>query len=208
VSSSRADRHWAELARQLEFDQLPELRRRAEGWRNGLTGLSTLLAILVVLKGRDDLVGLPAAARHTAMGLIATAFVLLVAGSVLATRAAHGTPGSSGERILLAGQALRRWTEQEIVGVTRSLRQASLCCVLGVALVAAAVGIAWATTETPKDHLVRVGTTTGELCGELLGGGRGGVSLEVDEEDGPRRVTLPARSVDSVVPVDSCGSSG
>ncbi|MGW7080863.1 hypothetical protein [Streptomyces sp. NPDC054866] len=206
--NSRADRRWAELARELEFDQLPELRRRAEGWRTGLTGLSTLLAILVVLKGRDDLTGLPPAARHAAMGLIATAFVLLVAGSVLAMRAAHGAPGSSGERMLLAGQALRRWTEQEVVRVTRSLRLASLCCLLGVALVAAAVGVAWATTETPKDHLVRVGTTTGVLCGELLGVGRGGVALEVDEQDGPRRVTLPAHTVDSVDPVATCGPSG
>ncbi len=34
---------------------LQQLRRQAEGWRAGLTGLTALLAILVTLKGRDDL---------------------------------------------------------------------------------------------------------------------------------------------------------
>lgn len=205
---SGRDRRWAELARELEFSELPELRQRAEGWRAGLTGLSTLLAVLVVLKGRDDLAGLPTAARHTAMGLVAAAFVLLVAGSVLATRAAHGSPRDSGQQMLIAGQALRRWTEGEVNRVSRALRHASWCCLLGIVLVAAGVGIAWTMTEEPTDHLVRVGTPTGELCGELLRAGRGGFVVKVDDGDGPRPVTLRAREVDSVAPVATCGAPG
>ncbi|KUF14073.1 hypothetical protein [Streptomyces silvensis] len=205
------DRRWAELARELEFSELPELRQRAEGWRAGLTGLSTLLAVLVVLKGRDDLAGLPTAARNTAMGLIAGAFVLLVVGSVLATRAAHGSPRDSDKQMLITGHALRQWTEKEVKGVSRTLRRAALCCLLGVLLAGGGVGVAWSTTEKAKDHLVRVGTPTGELCGELVRAGRGGYVVKVEEGgegDAPRQVTLPARDVDSVAPVASCDAPG
>ncbi|WP_369239297.1 hypothetical protein AB5J56_36510 [Streptomyces sp. R21] len=200
--SAQSDRRWAQLARELEFTQLPELRRQAEGWRTGLTGLTALLAVLVTLKGRDDLARLPAGAGVAATILLGFAFLLFVTGSVLAVRAAHGRPGS---RVLLAGQALRRWTELEIVRVTRSLRYASVCCVAGVALAAAAVVVAWATTETPPDHLVRVTTTTGERCGEFVRSGRGGdVVLGFGEDENSRQVVLPARTVRSMKPVSSC----
>ncbi|MET7697484.1 hypothetical protein [Streptomyces sp. NPDC005485] len=201
--SAQSDRRWAQLARELEFTQLPELRRQAEGWRTGLTGLTALLAVLVTLKGRDDLAGLPTAAGVAATTLLGSAFLLFVIGSVLAVRAAHGRPGS---RVLLAGQALRRWTEQEIVRVTRSLRYASVCCVAGVALAAVAVVVAWATTETPPDHLVRVTTTTGERCGEFVRSGRGGVVIRTDDGDG-RRIVLPAQAVRSMKPVSSCDTA-
>lgn len=200
--SAQSDRRWAQLARELEFTQLTELRKQAEGWRNGLAGLTALLAVLVLLKGRDDLSKLPPAARHTATALIAAAFVLLVVGSVLAVRAAHGRPGS---RVLLAGQALRRWTEAETVRVTGALRQASVCCAAGLSLVCGAVVVAWTSTESPPDHVVRVVTTSGERCGELLGAGPGGVVLRTDSD---RRVVLSVRTVLSVVPVDACGGAG
>ncbi|SEQ78626.1 hypothetical protein SAMN04487983_100842 [Streptomyces sp. yr375] len=200
--SAQSDRRWAQLARELEFHQLPELRRQAEGWRAGLTGLAALVAVLVTLKGRDDLNQVPDAARQTAGALVGLAFLLLVAGSVLAVRAAHGSPG---EQVLLAGQALRDWTRREIVRVTRSLRYAAVCCVTGVALVTAAVVVVWTTTDAQPDHLVRVVTTGGERCGELLGSGPDGVVLRAD---GGKRTLLPGRTVTSVVPVSACASAG
>ncbi|MFD9906867.1 hypothetical protein [Streptomyces sp. NPDC059063] len=201
----QSDRRWAELARELEFTQLDELRARAEGWRNGLGGLTALLAVLVVLKGRDDLNGLPAWARHTATGLVAASFLLLLTGSVLAVLAAHGRPR---ERILLAGQSLRRWSEREAARILRLLPVALVCCLLGVVCGGAGIGIALALTEAPQDRLVRVTTTTGERCGEFLGSGRDGVALrEGDGGGGGKRVTLPARSVVSVTPVGGCGGA-
>ncbi|MEH0582020.1 MULTISPECIES: hypothetical protein [Streptomyces] len=200
--SAQSDRRWAQLARELEFHQLPELRRQAEGWRAGLTGLTALVAVLVTLKGRDDLNQVPATARETAGALVGLAFLLLVAGSVLAVRAAHGSPG---EQVLLAGQALRAWTRREIARVTRSLRWAAVCCVCGVALVTAAVVVVWTTTEAQPDHLVRVVTTSGERCGELLGSGPDGVVLRTE---GEKRTLLPVRMVTKMVPVAACTSSG
>ncbi|WP_330303260.1 MULTISPECIES: hypothetical protein [unclassified Streptomyces] len=202
--SAQSDRRWAQLARELEFTQLPELRRQAEGWRTGLTGLTALVAVLVTLKGRDSLDQLPSAARHTATALLAGAFLLLVIGSVLAVRAAHGNPG---RRLLLAGQALRRWTDTEVVRVTRFLRYASVCCVGGIALVAVAIGIFWTTADTLPDHLVRVTTPSGDKCGELLGLGPGGVILRLTD-GGSGSVTLDRDAVTSMTPESSCGSAG
>ncbi|MEV5760385.1 hypothetical protein ACIQHU_31200 [Streptomyces tendae] len=196
--SARSDRRWAELARELEFFQLTELRRQAEGWRNGLTGLTALVAVLVTLKGRDDLSKLPSTAQHAATVMLGSAFLLLVVGSVRAVRAAHGRPGG---RVLLTGQALRRWTEAETVRITAALRQASVCCVAGIALVCGAVVVAWTTTQSPPDHLVLVATTSGERCGELVGSGPDAVVLRVD---GGRHSLLDARTVISVSPVRSC----
>ncbi|MEX3106912.1 MULTISPECIES: hypothetical protein [unclassified Streptomyces] len=198
----RRDRRWAELARELEFTQLPELRRQAEGWRAGLTGLTALLAVLVTLKGRDDLAKTPDWSRYTAGALMATAFVLLLAGSVLAVRAAHGSPD---HRILLAGRSLRTWTRSEIARVTRYLRYAAACCLAGIALSAAAVIVVWATTEgdPAPSHLIRVTTTTGERCGELLGAGPGGVRIK---PGGGKETLLPAAQVTSVTPVTACPS--
>ncbi|MFD6414637.1 hypothetical protein, partial [Nocardia asteroides] len=175
---------------------------QAEGWRNGLTGLTALLTVLVMLKGRDDLSKLPSSAQHTATALIGCAFVLLVAGSMLAVRAAHGRPGG---QILLTGQALRRWTEAETVRVTGALRQASVCCVAGIALVCGAVAVAWTTTQSPPDHLVRVVTTSGVRCGEFVGSGPDGVVLRVDSG---RHTLLSTRTVTSVSPVRSCDTGG
>ncbi|MER5526847.1 hypothetical protein ABT075_19980 [Streptomyces sp. NPDC002677] len=197
--SAQSDRRWAQLARELEFSELSELRKQAEGWRNGLTGLTALLAVLVTLKGRDDLSQLPSAARNTAAALLGTAFLSLAVGSVLAVRAAHGRPGS---RVLLTGQVLRGWTEQEVVRVTGALRQASVCCVTGILLVCGAVVVAWATTESPPDHLVRVVTTTGERCGEFLGEGSGGLVLRTEDD---KRTVLSEKAVVSVLPVEACG---
>ncbi|MFJ9707540.1 hypothetical protein [Streptomyces sp. NPDC101234] len=200
--SAQSDRRWAQLAREMEFSELGELRKQAEGWRNGLTGLTALLAVLVTLKGRDDLSQLPSAARHTATALLGAAFLSLAVGSVLAVRAAYGRPGS---RVLLTGQMLRRWTEQETIRVTGALRQASVCCAAGIVLVCGAIVVAWTTTESPSDPLVRVVTTSGERCGGFLGSGPGGVVLKTGSE---KRVVLAAASVLSVTPVGECGSGG
>ncbi|QNP73747.1 hypothetical protein IAG44_32665 [Streptomyces roseirectus] len=206
--ADRRNRRWAELARELEFTQLPELRRQAEGWRSGLAGLTALLATLVVLKGRDDLSKIPDWSRWTAGVLTGIAFALLLTGSVCAVRAAHGTPDS---RILLAGQTLRSWTRKEIVRVTRYLRWAAFCCVAGIILAAGAVIVVWATTKaSPADtHLVRVTTTAGERCGELLGAGREGVRIKSEgKSGGAGEAFVPAAQVVAVTPVAACASSG
>ena len=167
--SAYANRRWAEMARELEFQQLPELRRQAEGWRTGLTGLTALVAVLAVLKGRDSLAELPDGTRALAMGLVLGAFALLVAGSLVAVRASHGLPG---EEIYYEGQELRRWTERECVRVGRAVRAAAVLCLAGLVLVTAAVAVSWAATPEKRSGkragLVRIDHRGAAVCGRLV----------------------------------------
>ncbi|MFJ8647969.1 hypothetical protein ACIRNI_17860 [Streptomyces sp. NPDC093546] len=199
--STRSDRRWAELARELEFTQLPELRRQAEGWRNGLAGLTALLAVLTVVKGQDQLSGLPAATGRWAAGLAAAAFAALVCGALLAVRAAHGRPG---KRIVLSGQNLRRWTAGEVVRVTRSLRWAAVCCVSGLALAAGATGVVWTAAAAPPGHPVRVTTPSAELCGDLVKADRAGVVVRTGRGAAKALHTVPHTALVSLTPVGGC----
>ncbi|MDJ1644866.1 hypothetical protein [Streptomyces pakalii] len=186
----------------MEFSQLPELRRRAEGWRNGLAGLTTLLAVLAVLKGRDNLADLPPSARTLAMLLLAGAFTLLLIGTLLAIRASHGRPG---EEIVLGGQTLRRWTEREVERAGRALWAASACCVLGILSAGLAVGVAWSlSAPSGAPETVKVRTSKSSLCGELVGAGQDGLSLWTGSGNRKQLRTLPLGEVVSVVPTKSC----
>ncbi|WKU47898.1 hypothetical protein Q3V23_29720 [Streptomyces sp. VNUA116] len=201
MSGARNERRWAELAREQEFIQLPELRRQAEGWRTGLTGLTALITVLVVLKGRDNLADLPPSARLAATALLGCAFLVLVTGSLLAVRASHGRPG---EEIVLGGQALRRWTQREVVRVGRALWAAAVCCVLGVVLVAAAVATAWSTAGARAADLVEVRTPSGTVCGELREVGAQGVSVWVTAGGVRELRVLPAGEGTTITPAKAC----
>jgi len=198
---STSNRRWGELARKLEFSQLDELRRVAEGWRTGLTALAGLLAGLAVLKGRENLADLSPTARNTAMLLAAGAFLLLVVGALLAVRASHGWVGA---KIYLTPERLRAWTEREVVKVRGFLRAAAVCCVLGVALGAAAIGVAWVNATPPPPNLVRVSTSTTTLCGELVSAGPGGVAVWTGQGKDRQLRTLPAWAAASVAPTKTC----
>ncbi|WP_256105876.1 hypothetical protein [Streptomyces sp. ODS05-4] len=200
MSGAQADRRWAALAREMEFTQLPELRRQAEGWRTGLTGLSALLAVLTVVKGQEQLSGLPEATGRLVMGLAGSAFGVLVAGALLSVRAAHGRPG---EDILLGGQALKAWTRDEIKRVRRALRWAAGCCLAGLVLAVSATGVVWTAGE-PARHLVRVATPSAEVCGELVKAD--GKATVVRTGDGAERKlrTVPRRELVSLTPVTAC----
>ncbi|MBT2490129.1 hypothetical protein J7E96_16710 [Streptomyces sp. ISL-96] len=200
--SDRSDRRWAELARELEFTQLSELRRQAEGWRSGLTGLAGLLAVLAVVKGPDTVANAPEPIGTVALTLVGAAFAALVWGVLLAARAAHGRPG---EKILLAGQALRRWTESEAVRIARALRRATVACVTGVLFAAGSLVLLWSTAEAASTHLVKVVTAdAAEICGELGGSGRAGVIVRTGKGDVRKRHVVPLDRVVSLTPVPSC----
>ncbi|MFE9249372.1 hypothetical protein [Streptomyces sp. NPDC007088] len=201
MSPRYGGRPWERLYRELEFTTLPELRRQAEGWRNGLGGLTALVGLLAVLKGRDDLAKLPEALQWATLGMTGGAFLLLVLGSVLAIQAAHGTPDTSG---VAGGTDLHRWTEKETRTARGRLRGAARCCLAGVLLVFAAVVVGWVGSESPDTHLVRVSTDTGERCGEFLGAGARGLRLETGEGDEKKEVVLALSHVREVVPVQQC----
>ncbi|MFJ4871726.1 hypothetical protein [Streptomyces sp. NPDC088757] len=199
--TGRSDRRWAELARDLEFNQLPELRRQAEGWRTGLTGLTGLLGVLTVVKGQDQLSGLSGATARWAVALVLSAFAILVLGALLAVRASHGRPE---REIVLGGQALRRWTSEEIRRIRHRLRWAAVCCVSGLALVVAATCVIWSATPAPTSYTVRVGTLREELCGELMDADPHGFTIRTGRGAAKSLRVVPYTTLVSLTPVGGC----
>ncbi|MGA5196932.1 hypothetical protein [Streptomyces exfoliatus] len=199
--TDRSDRRWAELARDLEFSQLPELRRQAEGWRTGLTGLTALLGVLTIVKGQDQLAGLSGSTGRWAAALVLSAFAVLVWGALLAVRASHGRPE---REIVLGGQALRRWTCEEIRRVRHRLRWAAVCCVSGLTLVVAATCVVWSATPAPAPYTVRVGTPYEELCGVLVGADPHGVTIRTGRGTTKSLRVVPHTALVSLTPVSGC----
>ncbi|MFE5811874.1 hypothetical protein ACFQ6S_00460 [Streptomyces sp. NPDC056479] len=194
-------RRWGELARELEFCQLDMLRKQAEGWRNGLLGLTALVTVVTVLKGRDDLSQLPSSWRIVATSLLGVAFLLLVVGSLLAVRASFGRPG---EQLLLGGNSLRRWTRVETTRVRRALHLSAAAFAGGVLLVVAALGVSWTYTESPATNLVKVTTVGGTVCGELVSYVPARATLLRTSQGSDHQMVIPGSQIRRMTPASAC----
>ncbi|GAA3896507.1 hypothetical protein GCM10023084_56430 [Streptomyces lacrimifluminis] len=194
-------RRWTELGRELEFSQLELLRKQAEGWRNGLIGLTALITVLAALKGRDDLSKLPSPWQTVASSLLGTAFLLLVVGTLLAVRASFGKPG---EETFIYGRSLRSWTLTEVGRVRRAIYLSVTAFALGMTLVAAAVGVSWTHTEDPATDLVKVATTTGDFCGQLVSYAPSNVTLLPTTGDTTKPLVLRTADVRKITPATAC----
>ena len=52
-------KRWLLLAQELKFSQLDLVRKQADSWRAGLATLTTLLAGVLIVKGKSDASTLP-----------------------------------------------------------------------------------------------------------------------------------------------------
>ncbi|MEV6103457.1 hypothetical protein AB0M28_01930 [Streptomyces sp. NPDC051940] len=202
----RPQSRWQDLAEELPFQQLATVRRQAEGWRNGLTGLTGLLAAVLVVKGRDTFADLPGWAVATASGLIGAGFLLLLAGTLLAVRASHGRRAKG---IVTNGRVYKEWTEQETEDSQRALSRAVGCFVTGVLLVASSVGLAWTTYQSPDPApvpgaAVQVTTPRGAVCGTLAASGGKTVRLITGKAPHERTREVPLADVLAIAPVTAC----
>ncbi|GAA0951709.1 hypothetical protein [Actinocorallia libanotica] len=164
------DKRWALKAYELKFQQLEIARKQAESWRAALTGLTSLLGAVLVIKGKDSLADLNDPYRWIVMVLLGAALVLLVTATMLAVSAAAGNPGG---RILLTGEHLRSWSTAEVVRIERFVAWASLLTLTAVTAVAVAVGITWTAPAKSGAVLVTVVHRQGTVCGELSGSAQG-----------------------------------
>lgn len=190
-------KRWAKLAEDIEFDQLAGARKLAEGWRTGLAGLTALLAAVTIIKGPQSITDLATWARWVVLGLLLAAFLLLVIGSLTATRAASGDPG---DEIFLDGDELRDWMYREARQVGDDIRLARAAMVAGLVALGLATGLSWmGPRATPAAALVTVELNGAMACGPLI---------QMDEHTvylggaTPRVVTLTPGS--RVKPVASC----
>ncbi|WP_369218471.1 hypothetical protein, partial [Streptomyces flavofungini] len=171
-----AKKRAAQLGQQLQADQLGTVRRQAEGWRNGLAGLTGLVGAVFVLKGRESVAGMPGLWRWTTAALLAAAFLLLLSGALKAVGAAHGEVG---ERTWLTGDRLFGAVLDEVERTQTDLAAARRRSVAGLCAIVAALAVSWVVPvgadEAKKAEepaavapYVLVTTVRGTHCGRLV----------------------------------------
>jgi hypothetical protein len=202
--SGIAQKQWALRAQQLELDQLTRIQQHAEQWRNGLTALTALFAVVSIAKGRQTFGDLTDTGRFWAILLLAVAFLLLVAGSLLAMRAAFGVPST----IWLTGENLARWEADEARRAQTTLTAAKVTFIAGVACVAIATGITWIDKKPTAAASMAVRTAAKDpVCGELLDGNGTRLRIAVKDAVGKRTEEIQLTDVEQLAIVKSCPSS-
>jgi hypothetical protein len=166
---------WAELAQELRFHQLEAVRKQAETWRTGLTGLTALFGAVLVLRGRENVADLTAQYRALIVALLLSALVALVVATLSALRAASGAPG---DECLLTGEDLEAWTRQETAEAQRSIRRARRLTLVGAGAMAVAVGLAWLAPRETRQPTVVVQSVDGRTCGSLSAITGGAVAVQ------------------------------
>lgn len=192
-------KRWALLAQDLKFSQLNLARKQAEAWRAGLASLTALLTAILVLKGRNNVSMLTRPYQVTAVGLLGLSLLLLLAATMLVSRALAGPPG---EEILLSGEGLEQWTRDEVRKISIALRSAPWLVVSGILAIAVAVGITWLAPAQGSTPLVQVIGSTGRSCGQLISITRHQVILRTADT---ATVLIPVSSVANLTPVPNCG---
>lgn len=195
-------KRWARLAEDLEFEQLTGARKQAEGWRTGLTSLTAVLAAVTIVKGTDSVADLAEWLRYTVVALLAAAFLLLVIGSLAATRAASGDPGAE---IFLEGDELRAWTLDAARSVQKHIVRATRCMLLGLSALALATGLTWLGPRASEDRpLVTVEVDGNRLCGTLLAVEERTVILGDPAGSGKGLLAIPFRPGIEIRPAERC----
>ncbi|MEU8819447.1 hypothetical protein [Actinoplanes sp. NPDC048796] len=196
---TRDDLRWARLARELPFEELEAARKQAEQWRNAIGGLTALLGVAALVRGRNDLTSIPSNWRVSVALVLAAAFLSLLLAFALSAYASFGRPGV---RIRLNGSALRRWSGARTRQIGRLVPVAAAAAALGIVLTGVAAFLTWfapATAGPSRPYAVR--TATGQQCGELIGVDRGRMVLRT----GPNSLwSTPLAEVISISEVKAC----
>jgi hypothetical protein len=192
---THSDLEWDKRAQRLEFDQLADLRRAAEQWRNGLAGLTGLLAAAALLRTPASFTNLTEQGKWITLPLLGLGFAALVTGSLCAMRAAFGQPG----RIINAGEDLKRWTIAEGRISRRRLRAARVVTPFAIGLLGVATAVTWIDTKpmAPKSRLVVLLRDGSRICGKPQESGGGDMVLRLDTK-GQETINLAFAQVASL----------
>jgi len=176
-----ARRHWAEKAEKLSVSQLDGLRATAERWRNGLAGLTALLAVVTAAKGRENFSELTTTGRVAAAALLSGAFLLLLVGTLVAMYAAFGLPR---KHIWLTGPSLEQWERGQMPKVRLAILGSAVLFVAGVVAAATATVIFWINQPASPPAMLVVSEGGDPVCGELVGSDSGKLTIKASDDLG------------------------
>jgi len=191
---------WDVKVQQLRFGKVETARKQAESWRTGLAGLTSLFAAVLVVKGREGFTELQTPFRWTVVVLLVLALAALLAATLRALSAAHGSPS---DEILMTGEDLEDWADEEVVRIRRSMTWALRLTLTAVLMIAVAVVLTWTAPAGKADGVVlQVDIDTVRYCGALVSAADGEVIISQDET---MRI-VPLASIKAMKTVDKCPS--
>lgn len=201
-SSDAEESAWADMVN----TSLPAVRSSAQTWRNGLTGLITLVITGVVIKGRDTTAELSPGWRLAVTLAISGGLLAACAGLWLALAAEAGTR----TRLKTLDQIHQKFASVAAYRVslanTAGQRLQAARWAVGASLVLLLIGI-WLTWWAPSAPLMppaylRVSYVGGASCGILTSAGGGVLRLAVSGAHYP--AVIPLSTVTNIAVVAAC----
>ena len=194
--------YWGQKAQQLKFNQLEAARKQAETWRTGLTGVTTILGAVLVVKGRDNVTALAPPYAVSILALFAAALAVLVAATFVALEASSGVPG---DECLLNAEDLQAWTAWETLAIYRRITNARRLTTIGICTITLGCGTAWlAPAKPPEAPLVRVDSPEGPVCGRMNQLGDGVLRIEKTGHGATSYLILPLNATIQINVVTAC----
>lgn len=132
--------------------------------------------------------------------LLGLALVLLLYATMWMSRAQAGPPG---EEIMLTGENLEQWTQDEVRKVSRALYWVPKFAAASVLIVATAVAFTWfaPARDASTTPLVRVIGPSGQSCGELVGA----ADRQLVIRTATATTLIPLAAVNTITTVTACG---
>ena len=91
-AASPEDREWANLADELKFEALPQIRSAAEKWTTTITSLTGVFSLITLIKGREDITDLKFEYEVAVAICLGVALLLAFVAIRQAALAAQGNP--------------------------------------------------------------------------------------------------------------------
>jgi len=170
-----------EIQKLQEVDALPDLRKQAEQYRNALLALTTLVSAAWVISGVTKATDLTPTRRLLTGWILVVAFSLLVAGSVVAIRAAYG---GLKQPTIVTVALLRHARNKEYRQTLQAIRASRFAIVAAVILLGCAIGIAFFNPKPFNAPLVQAVLRTTTICGTLSGADSSHIRIETVSDSG------------------------
>jgi hypothetical protein len=157
-------RVWAIRASNAPLEELAAIRASAEQWRNGLAGLTALLAAGSLIASPSLTDRIPPGWRLL-VGLLALAGLLtLLYGTWCAMNGAFGVPG---DKIMMTSEGLRNWEHREATAALTAITRARSSFLTGMLFIIAATAAAFIVVPSSNVNIVQVDSRIGMFCGQL-----------------------------------------
>ncbi len=185
----------------LVANQLADVRRSAENWRNGLAAMLGAVSVFSLIKGPSDVSGLEQWPRYAVGLLLLLAFACATFGAWNALAAAYGSPSPISRSDVRRLGGITGFELSRAVDAATKLKRTKLATVVGLVLLCGAVGLTWYGPRGPS-VLVSVERRDGpRVCGRLGASREGHLDVEPSSSN---TIRIELKNVTRMRAVNEC----